>query len=74
MQMPLREAHDIGERLQDTIERLDDVERCFVHLDWEVSNISVVLYVCALTVCVSTNTRRNMAFYRLAMPPNCNEM
>lgn len=33
--MPLREAHDIGQDLQDKIETLEDVERCFVHLDWE---------------------------------------
>jgi hypothetical protein len=35
LQMSLREAHDIGQELQDLIEQLDDVERCFVHLDWE---------------------------------------
>jgi len=33
--MSLREAHDIGQELQDLIEQLEDVERCFVHLDWE---------------------------------------
>ncbi len=35
--MPLREAHDIGQELQDMIEQVDQVERCFVHLDWEAS-------------------------------------
>ena len=34
-EMPLREAHDIGESLQIKLELLDEVERAFVHLDWE---------------------------------------
>jgi divalent metal cation (Fe/Co/Zn/Cd) transporter len=29
----LQEAHDIGEALQDALERMDIVERAFVHLD-----------------------------------------
>lgn len=33
--MPLREAHDIGESLQQKIEQLPEVERAFVHLDFE---------------------------------------
>jgi cation diffusion facilitator family transporter len=33
--MPLQEAHDIGESLQKEIEGLDDIERAFVHLDYE---------------------------------------
>ena len=33
--MELKEAHDIGESLQIKLERLDEVERAFVHLDWE---------------------------------------
>jgi len=31
----LREAHNIGESLQRKIERLPDIERAFVHLDFE---------------------------------------
>ncbi|KAI7880542.1 Fe2+ transporter MMT1 [Lichtheimia hyalospora FSU 10163] len=31
---PLREAHDIGEALQDALELMDNVERAFVHLDY----------------------------------------
>ncbi|CAO0790054.1 unnamed protein product [Mucor circinelloides] len=31
---PLREAHDVGEALQDALELLDNVERAFVHLDF----------------------------------------
>ncbi|CAN8075468.1 unnamed protein product [Agarophyton chilense] len=37
-QMPLREAHDVGESLQTRIETLHEVERCFVHLDFETSH------------------------------------
>ena len=33
--MPLRQAHDIGESLQVAIEKLAYVERAFVHLDFE---------------------------------------
>jgi divalent metal cation (Fe/Co/Zn/Cd) transporter len=33
--MSLRDAHDIGESLQLKLEDLDDVERAFVHLDFE---------------------------------------
>lgn len=36
--MPLSEAHDIGESLQKNIEELDEVERCWVHLDYEVDH------------------------------------
>eukprot|EP01080_Neovahlkampfia_damariscottae_P004519 gene4519-7897_t len=32
---PLNIAHDIGESLQKKIELIDDVERCFVHIDYE---------------------------------------
>lgn len=37
-QMPLREAHDIGESLQQKLELLDEVERAFVHLDYETTH------------------------------------
>jgi len=33
--MPLKVAHDIGEQLQNRIEQMEDVERAFVHLDFE---------------------------------------
>lgn len=33
--MPLKEAHDIGEELQHRLESLSEVERAFVHLDYE---------------------------------------
>lgn len=36
--MPLKDAHDIGESLQNKLELLPDVERAFVHLDYEVSH------------------------------------
>merc|ERR1712187_1022348 len=32
---PLEESHDVGMLLQDRIERLDECERCFVHVDYE---------------------------------------
>lgn len=34
-EMPLADAHDIGESLQLRIESLEEVERCFVHIDVE---------------------------------------
>ena len=37
-QMPLEEAHQIGEDLQNLIEGLEDVERAFVHLDVNVDH------------------------------------
>ena len=33
--MPLKETHDIGESLQFKLEALDQVERAFVHIDYE---------------------------------------
>jgi len=32
---PLETSHDVGMLLQDQIEHMDDVERCFVHVDYE---------------------------------------
>ena len=34
----MHEAHDIGESLQKKVESLDEVERAFVHLDFETSH------------------------------------
>lgn len=36
--MPLQKAHDIGESLQVKLEQLPDIERAFVHLDYEYSH------------------------------------
>jgi len=33
--MSTRESHDIGQSLQNKIEKLPEVERAFVHLDYE---------------------------------------
>ena len=33
--MPLRESHDIGEALQREYEALPNVDRAFVHMDYE---------------------------------------
>jgi len=34
-EMRLRETHDIGESLQNKLELLENVERAFVHIDYE---------------------------------------
>ncbi|CAK9176528.1 unnamed protein product [Ilex paraguariensis] len=36
--MPLQEAHNIGESLQEKLELLPEIERAFVHLDYEYSH------------------------------------
>ncbi|CAA7040586.1 unnamed protein product [Microthlaspi erraticum] len=36
--MPLQVAHDIGESLQEKLELLDEIERAFVHLDYEYTH------------------------------------
>lgn len=36
--MPLWRAHDLSQDLQDQIEALPDVDRCFVHVDHEVDH------------------------------------
>ncbi|KAJ8759902.1 hypothetical protein K2173_010003 [Erythroxylum novogranatense] len=36
--MTLHEAHDIGESLQEKLEQLPDIERAFVHLDYEYTH------------------------------------
>ncbi len=37
-EMPLQQAHDIGESLQIEIESLQNVDRAFVHLDYETDH------------------------------------
>ena len=37
-EMPLRQAHDIGESLQNRIEEMGEVERAFVHIDFETAH------------------------------------
>ncbi len=37
--MPLAMAHDIGMDLQDQLETMDDIERAFVHLDFEFTHM-----------------------------------
>lgn len=36
--MPLSQAHDIGETLQEKLEQLPEVERAFVHVDFEFTH------------------------------------
>jgi len=38
---PLSEAHDLSQQLQDRIEVLPNVERAFVHVDYETTHIPV---------------------------------
>jgi len=33
---PLRESHDVGLQLQHEIENIEEVERCFVHIDYQL--------------------------------------
>jgi divalent metal cation (Fe/Co/Zn/Cd) transporter len=35
---PLKDAHDVGEALQHSLEEFEDVERAFVHIDYETSH------------------------------------
>ncbi|KAJ3032458.1 hypothetical protein HDV00_007533 [Rhizophlyctis rosea] len=35
---PLYKAHDVGEALQTALEKLDDVERAYVHVDFETGH------------------------------------
>ena len=36
--MTLKETHDVAEELQFKLESLPDVERCYVHVDYETSH------------------------------------
>ena len=36
--LPLKTAHDVGQHLQDFLEQYPEVERAYVHLDWEVEH------------------------------------
>jgi len=38
---PLWKAHDISQQLQDTVEILPNVERAFVHVDYETTHTPV---------------------------------
>jgi divalent metal cation (Fe/Co/Zn/Cd) transporter len=40
--MPLSMAHDIGMELQEQLETMDDIERAFVHLDFEFTHMPAV--------------------------------
>ena len=37
--MPLKDAHDIGESLQVKLESLPEIERAFVHLDYDSNHM-----------------------------------
>jgi len=38
---PLKQCHDVSQQLQDAIEDLPNVERAFVHVDYETSHLPV---------------------------------
>lgn len=40
----LRTAHDVSERLQNRIEELPQVERAFVHVDYETNHVPVISF------------------------------
>ena len=37
-EMSLNQAHDIGETLQDKLEKLPEIERAFVHVDLDITH------------------------------------
>jgi cation diffusion facilitator family transporter len=37
----LKDSHDLGEKLQNSIEKFEEVERCFVHLDYETTHKAI---------------------------------
>ena len=41
---PLRESHDCGVLLQHKIEALASVERCFVHIDYQVTALPSAVF------------------------------
>jgi len=43
---PLQLTHDVSEELQVTIESLPDVERAYVHVDYETSHKPVSYLLC----------------------------
>lgn len=47
-------AHDVAEELQMKIEKLPDVERAFVHIDYETSH-KPVCYPCSTFGCVDAD-------------------
>merc|ERR1712194_397721 len=38
---PLEDVHDVGVTLQDQVERLDECERCFVHIDYKIRDVEL---------------------------------
>lgn len=53
--MPLWRAHDIAQDLQDQVEKLPDVDRCFVHIDHETDHKPVSNRVDLILVVHSTD-------------------
>lgn len=53
--MPLWRAHDIAQDLQDQVEKLPDVDRCFVHIDHETDHKPVSNRVYLISVAHGTD-------------------
>ena len=43
--MTVRESHDIALALQHKIERMDDIERAFVHVSADILITSVIIHI-----------------------------
>jgi divalent metal cation (Fe/Co/Zn/Cd) transporter len=57
-EMPLWRAHDIAQDLQDQLEDLPNINRCFVHVDHESEHKPVrAIYTAAIGVSASSNGR-----------------
>lgn len=76
--MPLWRAHDIAQDLQDQVEKLPDVDRCFVHIDHETDHKPVSNRVDLISVVQGTNIdlyaqNRNIADTCDSQKGSCNK-
>jgi len=53
--MPLNQAHNIGETLQEKLEQLPQVERAFVHIDFEFTHRPEHKMMLWTTICQTSN-------------------
>jgi hypothetical protein len=61
---PLWKAHDVSQQLQDKIEVLPNVERAFVHVDYETTHAPVSLaeeLFCAVTDPIRRQEHRKLS-------------
>lgn len=64
---PLWKAHDVSQQLQDKIEVLPNVERAFVHVDYETTHAPVSL--AGESSCAVTDPVRSGASKSVVMRP-----